>query len=251
MMVPTSETSAFDRVASSYDELWTNTVVGRLQREAVWRHVDPLFQQGARVIDLGCGTSEDALHFSRIGVRVSAFDASREMVRVSRRRGVDANVLAIEELERIAGTFDGALSNFGALNCIPNHEKVRQPLACLIRPGGFLAVCLMGRFCLWETLHFLLRGQFRKASRRWSGVSRGTTLGIPVTYPTVRELERAFAPDFSLVRTIGIGVCVPPSFVTTLTGSMLARCDAIDRRVAHRHFFRALSDHRLLIFIRK
>lgn len=72
--------TAFDRVASRYDELWTNTDVGRLQREAVWRHVDPLFRQGARIIDLGCGTGTDARHFARAGIHVSAFDASPEMV---------------------------------------------------------------------------------------------------------------------------------------------------------------------------
>src|SRR4051812_40292145 len=91
----------FDPVASRYDELWTNTDVGRLQREAVWRHLDPLFPRGAHIVDLGCGTGEDARHFSSAGVKVSAFDSSREMVRESRGRGVDASVLAIEELERI------------------------------------------------------------------------------------------------------------------------------------------------------
>ena len=73
--------AAFDRVAPRYDELWTNTDVGRLQREAVWRHIDPLFRAGSRIVDLGCGTGADAVHLSGAGVHVSAFDASREMVR--------------------------------------------------------------------------------------------------------------------------------------------------------------------------
>jgi len=250
-MAAGSQTCAFDRVASRYDELWTKTAVGRLQREAVWRHVDALFPAGSRIVDLGCGTGEDALHFSRAGVHVSAFDASREMVRVSRERGVDASVLAIEDASKIAGIQDGAISNFGALNCVRDLNDLRQPLAGLIRTGGFLAICMMGRFCLWETGYFLFRGQIGKASRRWTGMSENALPGLTVWYPTVRELKRAFAPDFLLVRTAGIGVCVPPSFVTTLASSLLAHCDAIDRHIAHRRFFRALSDHRLLLFLRK
>jgi len=243
--------AVFDRVASRYDELWTNTDTGRLQREAVWRHVDPLFPAGSRIIDLGCGTGEDAVHLSEAGVRVSAFDASPEMVRASRVRGVDANLLAIEELHRLSGNYDGAISNFGALNCVSGLAELRGPLARLIRPGGHLAICLMGRFCLWETIHFLSRGQVRKASRRWGGRSDSVSFGLSVTYPSVRRVWQALTPDFILIRTAGIGVCVPPSYVFGLTPELLAQCDAIDRLIAHRRFFRTLSDHRLLVFVRK
>ncbi len=244
-------TAAFDRVASRYDELWTNTDVGRLQRQAVWRHVDPLFREGSRVIDLGCGTGEDAAHLSEAGVHVSAFDASPEMVMASRARGVDANVLRIEELQSLVGNYDGAISNFGALNCVSDLEGLRRPLARLIRPGGSLAICIIGRFCVWETIHFLSRGQVRKASRRWGGTGYGASLGLSVYYPSVRRVRTALAPDFLLSRVVGIGVCVPPSYISTLTPKVLARCDVIDGRVAHRRFFRTLSDHRLLVFVRK
>jgi ubiquinone/menaquinone biosynthesis C-methylase UbiE len=242
--------AAFDRVASRYDELWTNTDVGRLQRRAVWRHVDSLFPKGTHIIDLGCGTGEDALHLSEAGVRVSAFDASPEMVRLSRDRGVNARVLAIEELQDLSGIYDGVISNFGVLNCVSDPAGLRLPLARLIRRGGHLAVCVIGRFCLWETIHFLSRGQIRKASRRWGGRSDSASLSLPVFYPSVRRLRRALAPDFWLSRTMGVGVCVPPSYVSTLTPKLLAHCDAIDQRIAHRRFFRALSDHRLLVFVR-
>ncbi len=48
--------AAFDRIASRYDELWTCSPVGRLQREAVWRRLDKLFNDGNTLLDLGCGT---------------------------------------------------------------------------------------------------------------------------------------------------------------------------------------------------
>ncbi|HWF07089.1 MAG TPA: methyltransferase domain-containing protein, partial [Bryobacteraceae bacterium] len=106
--------ACFDAIAARYDELWTNTAAGRSQRESVWREIDPLFFHGARVLDLGCGTGEDALHLTRAGIAVSAFDASPAMVRIARDRGVDAQVLAIEDIGTLDGAWDGALSNFGA-----------------------------------------------------------------------------------------------------------------------------------------
>ena len=56
--------AAFDRLAPRYDQLWTRSTVGHLQREAVWRHLAPLFKPGQTALDLGCGTGEDALHLS-------------------------------------------------------------------------------------------------------------------------------------------------------------------------------------------
>ena len=76
------------------------------------------------VLDLGCGTGEDAQQLGRAGVRVRAIDASPEMVRIARHRGVDAEVGNIEELEHLDGTFDGVISDFGALNCVEDLAAV-------------------------------------------------------------------------------------------------------------------------------
>ncbi len=241
---------AFDRVAASYDDLWTNTVAGRLQRDAVWGHIAPYYRAGQHILDLGCGTGQDALHLERSGIRVSAFDASPAMVRIARQRGVAADVLPLQELDQLAGSFDGALSNFGALNCVEKVEELRAPLARLIRPCGFLSLCVIGRFCLWETAHFLSRARFRKASRRWSGESVSGSLGLRVFYPTVRQIRKALAPNFRLVQSAGIGLFVPPSYVHGFSNKSLARCAAMDQRIAHLPGMRTLSDHRLLVFTR-
>ena len=134
---------AFNALAARYDELWSRSTIGRLQREAVWRRLDTLFRPGDSLLDLGCGPGDDALHFMHSGMRVRAIDSSSEMVRIARGRGVDATRLAIEELRGLKGVFDGAISNFGPLNCIRSLDRIRGPLARLIRPGGYLALCLM------------------------------------------------------------------------------------------------------------
>jgi ubiquinone/menaquinone biosynthesis C-methylase UbiE len=241
----------FDRIAVHYDNLWTGATIGRLQREAVWRRIDPLFPSGARVLDLGCGTGEDALHLACSGVRVFGIDASAEMVQIARQRGVDARVLPIEEIAQIDECFDGVLSNFGALNCIESWTALREPLARLVRPGGSLTICVMGRFCLWESVHYLLRGELGKATRRWSGHTISKSIGMRVFYPFVMQLSQALESEFSLVECAGIGLCVPPSYVAGLSPKLLRRLDVIDRRIASLPFLKALADHRLLIFARK
>jgi ubiquinone/menaquinone biosynthesis C-methylase UbiE len=243
--------AAFDRVAVQYEDLWTSSIIGRLQREAVWRRVDPLFPSGAKVLDLGCGTGDDALHLIGNGVEVFGIDASAGMIRVARQRGVVARVLAMEEIGQIDECFDGILSNFGALNCIESWTGLREPLARLVRPNGSLVICIMGRFCLWESAYYLLRGQLGKAVRRWSGRSISQSIGIRVFYPSVRRLRQALEPEFSLIGWAGIGLCVPPSYVGGLSPKLLGRLNGIDRRIASRPVLRAVADHRLLIFARR
>src|SRR5579872_1782567 len=83
----------FDALAARYDEMWTNSTIGRLQRDAVWQRLNGLFECGESVLDVGCGTGEDALHFISLGMRVRGIDASPEMIRIARKRGVDAMLL--------------------------------------------------------------------------------------------------------------------------------------------------------------
>jgi ubiquinone/menaquinone biosynthesis C-methylase UbiE len=240
-------TAAFDRLAPQYDQLWTRSTVGRLQREAVWRHIGALFQPGQSALDLGCGTGEDALRLMQYGLRVRAIDASREMVQIARDRGVDAEILPIENCGLLDERFDAVLSNFGALNCVADLESLREPLARMVRPGGYLAICVIGRFCLWETAWALLHRRPAKAFRRWRK-SVLSSLGIRVFYPSRPRLEAAFGPRFTLLSWCGIGLCVPPSYVTGLSTGLLQKLDALDRRTARWPVLRGFSDHRLFVF---
>jgi len=279
--------AVFDRVAARYDALWTTTAVGRAQRNLVWRDMDTLFQPGMRILDIGCGTGEDAAHFAARGVAVYATDASPAMVQVAKARGgFTAAVCSAEELAQIGGNFDGAISNFGALNCVASLPSVAGSLAGLVRPGGRVAICLLGRFCAWETLYYSARRQWSKAARRWNGRARlvgqvgnlrrvGNPPGagcqparripscptqhappsdhlpeIIVYYPTVPEIRAAFAPDFVLQRWTGIGLCVPPSYVK-LPAALVGMLAACDRLLARLPLLRALADHRLFILVRK
>ena len=238
----------FDHLAARYDALWTTTAIGRAQRNLVWRDMDPLFQPGMRILDIGCGTGEDAAHFAARGVTVYATDAAPAMVQVAQARGgFTAAVCRAEELAQIGGTFDGAISNFGALNCVEDLSAVAGSLAHLVRPGGRVAICLLGRFCAWETLYYGVRWEWSKAFRRTNPVAYQ---GITVYYPAAAEIRAAFAPNFELQRWTGIGFCVPPSYVK-LPAAMVRVLAACDRHLARLPLLRALADHRLFLLVRK
>ncbi|MEO8594644.1 MAG: methyltransferase domain-containing protein [Candidatus Solibacter sp.] len=276
-----SAATLFDRMAANYDAQWTDTPVGRAQRDAVWRTIDRVFQPGHRVLDIGCGTGEDAVHLLARGISMAAIDASPAMVAIARTRGVPASVCAAEDLShmdaetpfhrargvpasvcaaeylshmdaetpsRLDTPFDGALSNFGALNCVSDLPALAASLAPLVRPGGHLAICLLSRVCLWETLYYALRLQFGKALRRFSGRALAANT-LPIYYPSVAHTRAAFAPHFTLLRWSGIGLLVPPSYVK-LPAPLVAALAKFDAQLAHLPLLRGLADHRLFLLVR-
>lgn len=246
----TAAITPFDKIAEQYDELWSNTAIGASQRHSVWRQVDSLFRSGDRVLDLGCGTGEDALHLTSRGVQVLGIDSSFAMVEIALRRGVNAYRLDAANLAYLNGEFDGALSNFGALNCVEHLEALCSALARLIRPGGYAVVCVMSPACVWEIFYFLLHVKFRKAFRRSTRRVVASSLGVAVRYPSKARLVRAFFPNFELICWYGIGLAVPPSYLCGFSQKMIRRLDAIDLALAHWPVLRGLADHRLLVFRR-
>jgi ubiquinone/menaquinone biosynthesis C-methylase UbiE len=251
---------AFDAIAKVYDSLFTTSRIGRSQRAAVWRKAATVFRSGNRVLELNCGTGEDALFLARRGIVVYACDASGEMIAQARARkaieapsaAVDFNVLCTESLESLSGKcFDGIFSNFSGLNCVEDLSRTARVLAMLVHPGSQLLICLSTRFCVWEMLHYLLRGEVRKCFRRVGGVAQSSLGGHSVTvyYPTLSSVLKSFRPNFQLRSVTGIGVTVPPSYLEAWAERneyMFRLCEAADRVICHMPGVRVLGDHMLL-----
>jgi hypothetical protein len=156
----------------------------------------------------------------------------------------------VEGLSQLDGTFDGAISNFGVLNCVGDLQSLSTSLSRVVRVGGYLALCLISSFCLWEACHSVRYGELKKATRRWHAGTSRTSLGFDVYYPRVKEIARTFRPYFRLVSWKGIGISVPPSYVSGISERTIARLAGIDAVLSSWPVFRALSDHRLLILVR-
>jgi ubiquinone/menaquinone biosynthesis C-methylase UbiE len=249
-VLPSSHAASyFDTLAPRYDDVWTNSDAGRFQRDVVWRHLDPLVRRGDRILDLGCGTGEDAVHFEALGGQVLALDVSPEMIRIARAKRVNARVASIEEIHKLAVAFDMIFSNFGGLNCVRDLATIGETLARLVRPQGVLATCLMSRFCLWESAYYSARGSFKNAIRRWGGRTR-TEAGLHLLYPSRRQVQRGLGPAFHLIGDVGVGIMVPPSFVGPLPRARLHMLASLDAHIETSRIGRMIGDHRLLIFRR-
>ena len=216
----------FDRVAETYEEAFTHTVIGRAERDSVWQELEHVFHSGQRILELNCGTGVDALYLAESGVRVLACDISPRMIGIARRRSsssrlgflLEFRVLATEDISALSdeGPFDGAFSNFAGLNCVEDLSAVARNLARLVKARAQVLLCVSGHFVPLEIAWHLAHGRPRRAMRRFK--HSGTVGHITddgkaiVQYPTVERFARFFAPDFQLRRCRGIGVTMPPAY---------------------------------------
>lgn len=260
---PAPQPEAFDALAADYDAAFTESRIGRAMRDAVWRRLDAVFRNGDRVLELGCGTGEDACHLAEHGIEVVALDRASAMVEhtreKARRRGletrIEAHELAIEDVGALAerGPFDGVLSNFGALNCVADRPELARTLGALVRPGARALLCFLGRWAPWEWLWFAARGQPRVALRR---MRRGGVVwrGLRVQYPPLRQLRRELAPTWRLERTAAVGALIPPSYAESWAArhpNLLARAVAWERRFETAAPMTRLADHVLIELTRR
>ncbi len=252
--------AAFDELAPTYDARFPAGDLGQILRHGVRRWLDRAFAPGHSVLELNCGTGDDALYLAARGVRVVATDASEAMLAVARAKIARAGLghavtlrhVAIEDLDELRVTtgpvFDGACSTFGGLNCVADLGPVAQSLAGLLAPGARAVLSVMGPIVPWEWAWYLSRGAVRTAFRRFArdGVS---WRGLTVRYPSLRGARRAFRPYFTVRRAGGLGVLVPPTYAQPWADRhprVLAWLDRWERRVEQWPIVPWLADHYLI-----
>lgn len=255
---------AFDAVAPAFDSrfgAWSSVAA---QRRAVRAALLRRFSSGGHLLEIGGGTGEDAAFLAERGFNVLLTDPSPTMVKLAAEKlaplGASAEITDGEEMEAFAQRylaarrplFDGVFSNFAPLNCVIDLEPVARGLAMLLKPGAAAMLVLFGTCCPGEMVVETLRGRPRQAFRRRKHGAVSARLAqcqFQVIYHRRSEVERAFAPWFTLEKRIGIGVAVPPSAAEPWISNhprLLTTMERLDRVMASP--LASLGDHVLYQF---
>ena len=193
-----------------------------------------IFQPGSSVLEINCGTGEDAAFLARHGVQVIATDESAEMIKCSQYKitylgltdKVTLRQCRFEELDSILDpgqTFHGIVSNFGGLNCVEDIESLSTKLAHRVKPNGHIFLCIMGRWSPWEWLYLGCKGKFTRIWERMRGKTewRGQT----IRYFTPGQIIKSFTPYCEVSKVSGLGFLLPPTYA----GPIVSRYPALFR----------------------
>lgn len=253
----------FDELAVSYDAMFSDREPVRWLRQRVRDQLGPYLLKESRILDIGCGTGDDALWFAQQGHTVVATDISAGMLEQLRGKLRDAPEkvrarITIAAFDAAANAdipgqrYDLVTSNFGALNCVQHLRPLLEQVHERLSPGGVVALTIMGPFCIWETVGFALRGQFGKATRRWRGSAQYQLGDVKqaVWYHSAKAVRRAAALVFEVVDVIGIGIFVPSTEFLSVCERhprVFRCCTTIETQLGGWWPFNRIGDHYLII----
>ena len=223
-----------DAVAPEYDSLLARD---HWMRQVLWRHYARVFSPGQHVLDLGCGTGQDALFLARRGIRVTAVDVSPSMVDALRARRdregfteqIDARVEDIARLgARPAASADGLISAFAGLNTVAEPARFAANAHRVLRPGGRLIAHLLAPPGLWGRL----RSPYASAELRRRDERTIRVCGQPLRHlqlPAGEWYRRFFSSDFRLLRPSALGFLLPYSLSVRVPAPVLDLVGRIGR----------------------
>jgi len=224
-----SEMPAFDAIAAEYDKNFSESLIGREQRR-LSRHWLEAFlkdKKKLQVLEINCGTGDDALWLASLGHSVVATDQSRAMIHEAEKklyRSGQKNIRCICcDFENLANQFEAQqfdliFSNFSGLNCVSPDmmTSLSKRFLGLLKDNGHLAVVVFGKYTWWESFFFLLKGRPGRAFRRWGNkgvrVRLAENIYQPVFYYSVPWLTKILSP-LKLVEKKPIGLFIPPSYL--------------------------------------
>lgn len=214
--------SAFNSIAGTYDDDFTQSITGKLQRKRVWNYLEKYVKHPLNILEINCGTGEDAIMLGNKGHQVTATDISDEMIRVAQQKmkpgNVAFSVCAFDQLHTnySAQQYNLIFSNFAGLNCVDVAalKKLNSDLGNLLQPKGKLVMVLLGKKCWSERLFFTLKGEPAKAKRRLSEAT--AKLNEEATQQTfcysTKEIAALFAA-FKIIEKKPVGLFIPPSYL--------------------------------------
>lgn len=256
----------FDALAPGYDADFTHRPVARWLRARVHSRLDVRFRGGQHLLELGCGTGEDAAYLAARGLHITATDASPAMLEAAqaklaqhhRERGARVRFYALDlnalPADGFDGPYDGVYANFGVLNCVQDLPALAAWLLPRVAVGGVLGFAVMSPSCLWEIGWHAAHLDFRQAARRRRPAHFQTPTGtLTVWYPAPAALAQAFAPGFRAIHQQPLGLFLPPSAlfdVVERRPRLLRRLNAWETRWSSVPRLARLADHYWIEFTR-
>ena len=265
--------TAFDHIAQSYDQSFTYTAVGMAQRKLVCNYFEKIIsnQSGLNILELNCGTGEDAVWLAQKGHNVMATDISGLMLNQVEIKAIQHNltdklkfqVVDIQLIDKIfiEEKFDLVFSNFGGFNCLSQEDLClffQSTLPKLLKANGKFIGVIMPKFCCWESVYFLVKLEFSKVFRRFSKkpleASLGSGVSIKTWYFSPKNVQESLPKNLTITHKQPIGFFIPPSYLNSIFEKrklVLKFLEKLENWAIKIPFLAKASDHFLIEIVKK
>jgi ubiquinone/menaquinone biosynthesis C-methylase UbiE len=256
---------SFNIYATSYDDDFSNSEIGKLQRARVHHFLKKYLPASPlNILEINCGTGIDALWLAKQGHKVLATDIAQQMIDVCETKLTNdredritfkvcdsRNVLSIAKDEK----FDLIFSNFSGLNCLNKEELIEFSKAAnqILKPKGKIIACVFGTKCCWERFYFLLKLEFKKINRRKNnGFADIIINGEPIRtfYYSPQSFAEKFTKEFLKTGLKPVGLFTPPSYLNNVFAKIPFALTVLNflERVFSTSVFANYADHFIVCF---
>ncbi len=258
--------SDFDIASENYDETFTFSNIGKMQRAIVYDYLntDILGKKSLTILEVNCGTGEDAKWFANQNHTVLATDISAKMILISKQKSnlknltfqqLDINKILChsEHSEESFSNkkFDLIFSNFGGLNCLSNQELETffKNASSLLNENGKIVCVIMPKNCIWENNYLFLVGKwkqlFRRNTKNYLLVNvEGTN--VKTWYYNPKEIVSLAKNEYHIKNYKPIGFFIPPSYLEPFfkrNNWLLNSLNWLENRITNWSFLSRYSDH--------
>jgi ubiquinone/menaquinone biosynthesis C-methylase UbiE len=187
---------------------WRSNTLGAITEDLETRLIFDLAGPlaGQRVLDIGTGDGQYAIHAALHGAQVTAVDSSQEMLEAARQRAFERGLQLELQLGNASklpfrdDAFDVVLA-VTVLCLVPDAELAVREMARVLRPGGRVVLGDLGRYNVWAAgrrlrgwlgASFWRNAHFR-SQRQLCGMVRNAGLTVVATRGTVHYPPSALA----------------------------------------------------------
>ena len=251
--------ASFDQAALSYDKSFTNSEIGKMQRNLVYKQLSKQLYSVQNILEINCGTGEDAIWLAKQNFKITATDISRKMIEVAKSKDGFENLNFITaDIKAIASTFeqqefDLIFSNFGGLNCLSRSELETffRDANSILTKKGKLVLVIMPKNTLWEQFYFLAKAQFSSVFRRKkeSVLVNVDGKNVRTYYHNPKDIVNLAKNDFEEVAQNPIGFLVPPSYLEPFFRNrkrLLRILNAFESKISGWSFLSKHADHYII-----
>lgn len=257
--------AAFDAAAGAYDALFSHSQIGSRLRRITWGLFDRYIGNAKlKILEINCGTGEDACHLASQGHHVVATDVSAEMIKVAAAKNVNSShnpEFFVSDFLQLHNkfprhSFHVVFSNFGGLNCADEREsrEVFHNINTVLKPGGKLICVIMGTACIWERVYYLLKGDRAKAFRRKRKEGVETVIGdssFKTYYYTPAYIRTIMPEGLNFIKQHPVGFFVPPTYLEHYFRRHTGQLDVLhklERSIKNTSALADMADHYMIVF---
>jgi ubiquinone/menaquinone biosynthesis C-methylase UbiE len=252
----------FDQAAPNYDSHFTFSEIGKMQRNLVYNQLQKQLKNTKKILEINCGTGEDAIWLAKQNFQVTATDISEKMIEVAQSKSnvehltfkvLDSNTLS-EEREK----YNFLFSNFGGLNCLTKQELALffKSASEILLDKGKMSLVIMPKNTLWEPFYFLLKFNFKTAFRRKKEVVFANVEGEKVAtyYYNPKDIVHLSQVNFEILEVKPIGFFIPPSYLEpffTNKKILLKGLNFLENSIKEVSFLSKYADHYIITLQKK